>query len=163
MLAPSILRSVGYRRAGESGKGGENVEHAGDRVAHSPGRNLPRPPGDRGNAHTAFQCAPLEASEWRIDRASRTAVVTGEDDQGAVGKTLLSHRIKDLSHAPVDLLDPVRVDPVWRLAGPLLTGIDWEVNRTVRQVEEEWFCLVGGNILDRLFGVHLDERLLVVR
>src|ERR1019366_2745261 len=60
-------------------------------------------------------------------------------------------------------LDPVAITAVSRLAPKCWTGMERDMDRGVRKVEEERVVLVGGNELDRLLGVAGGERVLFGR
>ena len=52
---------------------------------------------------------------------------------------------EELSHRPINLLNPIPVGPSLAATLEFLPGHEREVHRSMRKVEEEWFTAVGLN------------------
>ncbi len=171
----------GLRRhfgSGDFQAGGMHVDGAGDGIAYAAGRDLARPPRERGDAHAAFPGGAFAAAQGTGAAAIRAfdepgAVVAGEDDERVRVELQLAQRVEHTTDAGIDLLHPVAKAAVLRAALEGLAGMDGRVHSGVREVEEEglrrvlgaWFwvlrCLGAADELHGLVGVDFLDAVLV--
>ena len=89
------------------------------------------------------------------------AVAAGEQNQGAFGEFEPAQRVEHPADAPVHFLDPVAIRAIGGLALKCRAGMERDVDGGVREVEEKWVVLVGGNEIHGFRSVAGGERVLV--
>ena len=121
-------------------------------------RDVPRPPGDEGDARAPFPGRRLPLAE----RGRRAAVIAVDEPRAVVGEehhervllqAVLLQRGEDLARAPVDLLDGIPVEAAPGRAAEPLAHRQGDVRHRVRDVEEEGPVLVPLDEPERALGV----------
>ena len=159
------FHDLGDWEPGDVADGGGDVHADGGGGEVGSGLDLAGPAGGEGDAEAAFIHVLLLAAPWAVVGFvfEDAAVVTGEDDEGVVGKVQLVQGVEDLADAVVHVLDEgdefgPDVGHAW-LAGfdffdPVGRWLNGVVRGVVSEIEEEGgvFRAAGGDVIHGPLG-----------